>query len=321
MSSAPHGTPAQLPVDPGRGALVSHTLILAGRHLTKLRASPQIVVFSVLQPLIMMLLFMVLFAGAVSGSQSAYLQFLLPGMLAQNAAFMVTTVGQAINSDIDKGIFDRFRSLPIARPAPLIAHILGDLPRQAATTLTLLAFGFCIGFRVHTDPLSAVLAVALVLLVSFAFSWIALTIGLIADKPESVNMLVMILLFPMAFGSNTMVATDTLPRMAPGLGEGQSGDTSDRCRTGPAHRAGLGFRFGSRQHAAGLRGDPRPLRTAGHPRLHPPPVTGRSTPFRSSGSARSESLQKGTSTCLARPQGAPRMSVRERTAASGGNCR
>ncbi|MFD8455684.1 ABC transporter permease [Streptomyces antimycoticus] len=211
MSSAPHSPPAQLPVDPGRGALVSHTLILAGRHLTKLRASPQIVVFSVLQPLIMMLLFMVLFAGAVSGSQSAYLQFLLPGMLAQNAAFMVTTVGQAINSDIDKGIFDRFRSLPIARPAPLIAHILGDLPRQAATTLTLLAFGFCIGFRVHTDPLSAVLAVALVLLVSFAFSWIALTIGLIADKPESVNMLVMILLFPMAFGSNTMVATDTLP--------------------------------------------------------------------------------------------------------------
>ncbi|MEU7471499.1 ABC transporter permease [Streptomyces sp. NPDC044984] len=194
-----------------RGHLLRHTLTLAGRNLTKLRTSPQIVIFSALQPIIMMLMFMVLFAGAVAGSQEEYLQFLLPGMLAQNAAFMVTTVGQAINSDIDKGIFDRFRSLPIARSAPLVAHILGDLPRQAAATVVILVFGVCVGFRLHTDPLSVLLAVLIVLLVSFSLSWIALTIGLIADKPESVNMLVMIVLFPMAFGSNTMVATETLP--------------------------------------------------------------------------------------------------------------
>ncbi|MCA6094663.1 ABC transporter permease [Streptomyces sp. SCA3-4] len=211
MSSTEHSAPAVPHPNAARGTLLSQTLILAGRNLTKLRTSPQIVVFSVLQPIIMMMLFMVLFAGAVSGSQAKYLQFLLPGMLAQNAAFMVTTVGQAINSDMEKGIFDRFRSLPIARPAPLVAHILGDMPRQAAATVVILLFGVCVGFRVHTDPLSVGLAVLLVLLVSFAFSWIALTIGLVADKPESVNMLVMILLFPMAFGSNTMVATDTLP--------------------------------------------------------------------------------------------------------------
>lgn len=205
--SAPPARSAGMP----RGALLSHTMTLAGRNLTKLRSAPQIIIFSVLQPVIMMLLFMVLFAGAVAGSQSAYLQFLLPGMLAQNAAFMVTTVGQAINSDIEKGIFDRFRSLPISRTAPLVAHIIGDLPRQAAATVVILVFGVCIGFDINTDPLSVLLAVVLVMLVSFAFSWIALTIGLVADKPESVNMLTMLLLFPLAFGSNTMVATDTLP--------------------------------------------------------------------------------------------------------------
>ncbi|MFG3228654.1 ABC transporter permease [Kitasatospora sp. NPDC048194] len=194
-----------------RGGLLSHTLILAGRNLTKLRSAPQLVVFSALQPIIMMLLFMVLFGGAVSGSQSDYLQFLLPGMLAQNAAFMVTNVGQGINSDIEKGIFDRFRSLPIARSAPLVAHIIGDLPRQAAATVVILVFGFCVGFRTHTNPFSILVAVLLVLLVSFAFSWIALTIGLVAKKPESVSMLVMMLLFPLAFGSNTLVGTSTLP--------------------------------------------------------------------------------------------------------------
>ncbi|MFI6849645.1 ABC transporter permease [Kitasatospora sp. NBC_00085] len=194
-----------------RGGLLSHTMILAGRNLTKLRSAPQLVVFSALQPIIMMVLFMVLFGGAVSGSQSDYLQFLLPGMLAQNAAFMVVNVGQGINSDIEKGIFDRFRSLPITRSAPLAAHILGDLPRQAASTIVILVFGFCVGFRTHTDPLSVLAAVLLVLLVSFAFSWISLTIGLVSKKPESVNMLSMMLLFPMAFGSNTLVGTGTLP--------------------------------------------------------------------------------------------------------------
>ncbi|MFI9100863.1 ABC transporter permease [Streptomyces fildesensis] len=193
------------------GSLFTHTSVLVGRNLSKLRTSPQIVIFSALQPIIMMLMFMVLFAGSVSGSQTKYLQFLLPGMLAQNAAFMVTTVGQAINGDIQKGIFDRFRSLPIARSAPLLAHILGDLPRQAAATSVILGFGVAVGFRVHTDPLSVLLAILLVLLVSFSFSWIALTIGLVADKPESVNMLVMMLLFPLAFGSNTLVATTSLP--------------------------------------------------------------------------------------------------------------
>ncbi|MYV58332.1 ABC transporter permease [Streptomyces sp. SID4931] len=212
MSSITEKRAPVLPETPAaRGHLLSHTLVLAGRNLTKLRTSPQIVIFSALQPIIMMLLFMVLFAGAVAGSQEKYLQFLLPGMLAQNSAFMVTTVGQAINSDIEKGIFDRFRTLPIARSAPLFAHILGDMPRQAAATLVILGFGVAVGFRVETDPLSVLLAVLLVLLVSFAFSWIALTIGLLADKPESVNMLTMMLLFPMAFGSNTMVATETLP--------------------------------------------------------------------------------------------------------------
>ncbi|MFB8237927.1 ABC transporter permease [Kitasatospora purpeofusca] len=211
MSATDPAVRAVPPTGAGRGGLLGHTLILAGRNLTKLRTAPQLVVFSALQPIIMMVIFLVLFGGAVSGSQSDYLQFLLPGMLAQNAAFMVVNVGQGINSDIEKGIFDRFRSLPIARSAPLAAHIIGDLPRQAASTLVILVFGFCVGFRIHTDPFSTVLAVLLVLLVSFAFSWIALTIGLVSKKPESVNMLVMMLLFPMAFGSNTLVGTGTLP--------------------------------------------------------------------------------------------------------------
>ncbi|MEK8104465.1 ABC transporter permease [Micromonospora sp. M12] len=125
---------------------------MAWRNLVKLRLSPQIIALSAIQQVVMLLVFMLIFGGAVSGDRGDYLEFLLPGILAQNLAFQISAAASAIQNDIRKGIFDRFRSLPIARSAPLVGHIIGDLPRLALATVVVVLVAVACGFRIRTGP-------------------------------------------------------------------------------------------------------------------------------------------------------------------------
>jgi oleandomycin transport system permease protein len=190
---------------------VRHGWTMAWRNLVKLRLAPQLVLMSAVQQIVMLLVFLLIFGGAVSGDRGEYLSFLLPGILAQNLAFQISSAAIAIQNDIRKGIFDRFRSLPIARSAPLVGHIIGDVPRLALANIVVVLAAVAFGFRIHTGPLEVLLAFALVMVMAVAFSWVAATVGLFAKRPESVSMAGLLLMLPLAFGSNALVPTTSLP--------------------------------------------------------------------------------------------------------------
>ena len=119
--------------------------------------------------------------------------------------------GVGLNTDITKGIFDRFRSLPIARSAPLIGAVVGDVVRYVISVAVVVGFGMLIGFRVRTNPLSALAAVALVMVFALALCWVTALLGMLAKTPQSVQGFGFVLMFPLTFGSNIFVPTDTLP--------------------------------------------------------------------------------------------------------------
>ncbi|WP_019630424.1 ABC transporter permease [Actinomadura atramentaria] len=189
-----------------------HGLTLAWRNISQLKHSPEKLIDSTLMPIVFLVLFLYVFGGAVQGSTHAYLQMLLPGLVAQMAMFATMGLGTALNEDIHKGVFDRFRSLPIARSAPLVGTILGDTVRFATSMVILTAFGSLLGFRFHTDPLSVLAGFALAYVFYLAVSWISVLIGLVAPSPETVQGLAFLWVMPLTFGSSIMVAdTSTMP--------------------------------------------------------------------------------------------------------------
>ena len=139
----------------GRLRWLRHALALAKRSLIKTLHTPEALIDVTLQPIIFLLLFTYVFGGAISGgSQHDYLQYLLPGLLGQGIAMAGVALGQNLNADIEKGVFDRFRSLPIARSAPLVGAVLADVARYFILCSMFLGFGYVIGFRVTTNPLA-----------------------------------------------------------------------------------------------------------------------------------------------------------------------
>src|SRR2546421_4912086 len=145
----------------GPSDALRHSLALAGRAVVKIRKNPETLLDVTLQPIIFLVMFVYLFGGAVAGGTSNYIQTLLPGLMVQNTAFASLGIGIALNTDITKGVFDRFRSLPIARSAPLIGAVLGDVVRYVVALTVLLVTAVIMGFRMHTDPGSFLIAVAL----------------------------------------------------------------------------------------------------------------------------------------------------------------
>src|SRR6195952_3341123 len=144
-------------IDKPRGgalpALIRHSLALARRSLIKTIRTPEALVDVTVQPVIFLLIFTYLFGGAIAGGdRHAYLEFLLPGLLAQSLALGGIALGQNLNADIEKGVFDRFRSLPVARSAPLVGAVAADIVRYLTVCLVMLGFGYLIGFRVTTGP-------------------------------------------------------------------------------------------------------------------------------------------------------------------------
>jgi ABC-2 type transport system permease protein len=190
---------------------VSASVTLGWRALLKIKHVPFQLFDVTAFPLMFTLLFTFLFGGALAGSPREYIQFLLPGILVQSIVFITVYTGFGLNTDIDKGLFDRFQSLPIWQPAPIVGALLGDLVRYCIAALMVIGLGVVLGFRPGAGPVGVILALVLVLVFAFSLSWIWILVGLSVEKPESVMTTSFLLLFPLTFVSNIFVDPATMP--------------------------------------------------------------------------------------------------------------
>jgi oleandomycin transport system permease protein len=196
----------------GAGQALAHSLTLAWRNVTQLRHSPEKLLDVTLMPIVFVVLFLYVFGAAVAGSTHAYLELLLPGLVAQMAMFGTMGLGTALCEDIHKGVFDRFRSLPIARSAPLVGAVLGDTVRFCVVMVVLTGFGSALGFRFHTGVIPVLAAFALAYVFYLAICWISVLIGLVAPSPETVQGISFIFMMPLVFGSSILMpSTLTMP--------------------------------------------------------------------------------------------------------------
>jgi ABC transporter DrrB family efflux protein len=196
----------------GAGQALAHSLTLAWRNVTQLKHSPEKLLDVILMPIVFLVLFLFVFGGAVAGSTHAYLELLLPGLVAQMAVFATMGLGTALCEDIHKGVFDRFRSLPIARSSPLVGAVLGDTARFCVVMVVLTGFGSLLGFRFHTGVLAVLAAFALAYVFYLAVCWISVLIGLVAPSPETVQGIAFIFIMPLVFGSSILLPnTQSMP--------------------------------------------------------------------------------------------------------------
>ena len=179
--------------------------------MLKIKHVPEQLIDVTLTPVLFLVMFTYLFGGAVSGSTSEYLQFILPGILVQSVLFTSVYSGVALNTDMTKGVVDRFRSLPIWRPAPLVGAVIGDSVRFAIASTIVVVLGFALGFDAEGGTAGVLSAMLLVIVFSFALSWVFTTIGLLMRSPSAVMNTGFMALFPLVFLSNTLVDPTTLP--------------------------------------------------------------------------------------------------------------
>src|SRR3954470_16445430 len=191
---------------------VANTLTMARRGLLKIKRTPEQLFDVTLQPIIFTVMFAYLFGGAIAGDVTKYLPTLIPGILVQTVITGSVVTGVQLREDMDKGVFDRFRSLPIARIAPLAGALLADTVRYAIATTITFVVGAIMGYHAVTDHLGwTILAGLLVIAVSWSISWIFALFGMLARTASSVQGISMLVLFPLTFLSNAFVETKTLP--------------------------------------------------------------------------------------------------------------
>ena len=191
--------------------LVRHSLALAKRSLIKTWRTPEALIDVTLQPAIFLVIFVYIFGGAVAGSTQEYLQFLLPGILAQTIAQGAIAIGVNLNTDLGKGIFDRFKSLPIPRAAPLVGAVLGDVVRYVIVIISTFVVGYLMGFRILTDPLSALAGCLLAILFALCLSWVSVYVGMKVRTSGAVQGIMFLIIMPLSFASNVFVPAATLP--------------------------------------------------------------------------------------------------------------
>ena len=196
---------------PRRAGAVSASLTFAWRALRKLQHVPEQLIDVIGIPIIFTLMFTYLFGGAIAGSTSQYLRFLLPGSMVMAVVLVTTYSGVTLNTDITKGAFDRFRTLPIWRPAPIVGALVGDLGRYLIASAIVVALGLALGFRPEGGAPGVLAAVALILAFAFSLSWIWTTLGLLLRAPSSVSSVSLIVLFPLTLASNVFADPATMP--------------------------------------------------------------------------------------------------------------
>jgi ABC transporter DrrB family efflux protein len=191
--------------------LASDTLILAERNLIRLPRAPDLLLAFTVQPIMFVLLFRYVFGGAIKTPGYSYVDFLIPGIIVQNIAFggFVTALG--LNEDMNKGLIDRFRSLPMARPAVLAGRTLADVVTNSLSVVILVVTGLIVGFSFHSSVLEVIAGFGLLLLFGYAFSWFFALIGLLVSSPESANSVGFIAVFPLTFISSAFVPVSSMP--------------------------------------------------------------------------------------------------------------
>ena len=190
---------------------LENSLTMAARGLIKIRRTPEQLIDVTLQPILFTLMFAYLFGGAIAGNVQDYLPALIPGILVQTVITTSVVTGTQLREDMDKGVFDRFRSLPIARIAPLAGALLADTVRYAIATTLTFVMGYVMGYHPAGGLGNVVLAGLLVIACSWAISWIFAFFGVVARTASSVQGISMLILFPLTFLSNAYVPVDTLP--------------------------------------------------------------------------------------------------------------
>jgi len=196
---------------PPRPSALSTCITFGWRALLRIKHVPEQLFDVTAFPVMSTLLFTYLFGGALAGSTEEYLQYLLPGILVQTVAWITMYTGVALNTDITKGVFDRFRSLPLWQPSALAGALLGDAVRYTLASTMVLGLGLVLGFRPAGGVTGVLASVLLLLLFAFCLSWIWTLLGLILRTPNSVMGVSMMVLFPLTFISNIFVDPTTMP--------------------------------------------------------------------------------------------------------------
>jgi ABC-2 type transport system permease protein len=196
---------------PPRPSAWSTSAAFGWRAVLKIKHVPEQLFDVTIFPIMMVLMFTYLFGGALAGSTTEYVQFLLPGILVMNIVMITMYTGVAVNTDIDKGVFDRFRTLPIWRPSAMVGYLLGDMLRYAIASAVMLTLGLILGFRPEGGAAGVLAGVALLIVFAFAFSWIWTMFGLMLRTEKSVMGVSMMVIFPLTFLSNVFVDPATMP--------------------------------------------------------------------------------------------------------------
>src|SRR5579862_3261923 len=191
---------------------LADALVLAKRRIVQIPRIPEELIFSTIQPIMFVLLFRYVFGGSINvGNGVSYVNFLMAGIFTQTVIFGSTTTGIGLANDLHNGLIDRFRSLPMAKSAVLTGRTLADLARNAFVVLVMWIVGLLVGFRPQGNVFSWLGAIGLLLLVSFAFSWISATIGLLVSSVEAAQSAGFIWLFPLTFASSAFAQPRTFP--------------------------------------------------------------------------------------------------------------
>lgn len=190
---------------------LGQTLAMAGRALKKMRRNPEQFFDVTLQPLLFTVMFAYIFGGAISGDVASYLPIMIPGILAQTVLTTCMATGVQLREDMDKGVFDRFKALPIARIAPLAGPMVADLLRYTIAATLTFTMGIVIGYRPDGGVLGVLGAILLAIFTGWSLAWVFTWIGTIARSAQSVQGISMMILFPLTFLSNAFVPVDTLP--------------------------------------------------------------------------------------------------------------
>jgi ABC-2 type transport system permease protein len=196
---------------PARPSGLSAALTFGWRGMLKVKHVPEQLLDVTVTPVMFVVMFTYLFGGAVAGSTSAYLQYILPGILVMSVLFTTVYSGVALNTDMTRGVVDRFRSLPIWRPAPLLGALLGDSVRYVLAGTVILVVGVALGYRPEGGLPGVLGALALVVVFSFGLSWVFTVLGLLLRSPSAVLNGGFLAIFPLTFLSNVFVPPSTLP--------------------------------------------------------------------------------------------------------------
>jgi ABC transporter DrrB family efflux protein len=190
---------------------ITDALVLTKRQLLQIPRIPEELVFATIQPIMFVLLFRYVFGGAIQVSGTTYVNYLMAGIFTQTVIFGSTTTGIGLANDLQRGLVDRFRSLPMAKSAVLTGRTISDLVRNTFVVFIMWIVGLLVGFRPEGNAFSWLAAVGLLLLTSFAFSWISATIGLSVSSVEAAQSAGFIWLFPLTFASSAFVPTSNMP--------------------------------------------------------------------------------------------------------------